>query len=214
MSCIHKFYDIKDYKGLIPNWDFDKLIIGTFNPSNDFHESNTANFFYQRKRNYFWDVFPLFYNSKPISKDDTNLQKSFLKANKIGITDILISINDAKKNVSNHIKLISTVKDDDLEKFRSFNWNTKNIINIIHRNKVKEVYFTKLGLIDQINVNENTFEYQIRIIENYCKINNIYNKRLHSPTGMGLGEGKRVESLKKRWESNGIRHQFNENNLH
>ena len=110
--------------------------------------------------------------------------------------------------MSNHIKLISTVKDDDLEKFRSFNWNTKNIINIIHRNKVKEVYFTKLGLIDQINVNENTFEYQIRIIENYCKINNIYNKRLHSPTGMGLGEGKRVESLKKRWESNGIRHQF------
>jgi hypothetical protein len=204
MSCIHKFNDIQDFKGLIPNWDFDKLIIGTFNPSNDFHESNTANFFYQRKRNYFWDVFPLFYNSKPISKDDTNLQKSFLKTNKIGITDILISINDAKKNVSNHIQLISTVKDDDLEKFRSFNWNTKNIINIIHRNKVKEVYFTKLGLIDQINVNENTFEYQIRIIENYCKINNIYNIRLHSPTGMGLGEGKRVESLKKRWENNGL----------
>ena len=44
LSCIHKFYDIQDYKDLIPNWDFDKLIIGTFNPSNDFHESNTANF--------------------------------------------------------------------------------------------------------------------------------------------------------------------------
>ena len=155
MSCIHKFNDTKDFKGLIPNWYFDKLVIGTFNPSNDFHELNKANFFYQRKKNYFWDVFPLFYNSKPISKEDVNLQKSLLKVNKIGITDILTSINDANKNISNHIQLISTVKDDDLEKFKSFNWNTKNIINIIHENKVKEVCFTKLGLADQINVKEN-----------------------------------------------------------
>ena len=204
MSCIHKFNDTKDFKGLIPKWDFEKLVIGTFNPSNDFHKSNTANFFYQRKRNYFWDVFPLFYNSKSIPKDDVNLQKSFLKVNKIGITDILTSINDADKNISNHIQLISTVKDDDLEKFSSFNWNTKNIINIIDENRVKEVYFTKLGLFDQINVNENTFEFQIRLIENYCSKNNIYNKRLHSTTGMGLRKGKRVETLKNRWENNGI----------
>ena len=128
MSCIHKFNDTKDFKGLIPKWDFDKLVIGTFNTSNNFHKSNSANFFYQRKRNYFWDVFPLFYNSKPIPKEDVNLQKYFLKVNKIGITDILTSIND-----------------DDLEKFSSFNWNTKNIINIIDENRVKEVYFTKLG---------------------------------------------------------------------
>lgn len=206
MSCLHKFNDTKDLKGLIPKWDFDKLVIGTFNPSNDFHKSNAANFFYQRKKNYFWDVFPLFYNSKPIHKEDVNLQKTFLKVNKIGITDILTSINDADKNISNHIQLISTVKDEDLEKFSSFNWNTKNIINIIHDNKVKEVYFTKLGLADQINVKENTFEFQIRLIENYCSKNNIYNKRLHSPTGMGLGKGKRVETLKNRWESNGIRY--------
>ena len=204
MSCIHKFNDTKDFKGLIPKWDFDKLVIGTFNPSNNFHKSNSANFFYQRKRNYFWDVFPLFYNSKPIPKEDVNLQKSFLKVNKIGITDILTSINDADKNISNHIQLISTVKDDDLEKFSSFNWNTKNIINIIDENRVKEVYFTKLGLFDQINVNENTFEFQIRLIENYSTKNNIYNKRLHSPTGMALGKGKRVETLKNRWENNGI----------
>ena len=204
MSCIHKFNDTKDFKGLIPKWDFDKLVIGTFNPSNNFHKSNSANFFYQRKRNYFWDVFPLFYNSKPIPKEDVNLQKSFLKVNKIGITDILTSINDADKNISNHIQLISTVKDDDLEKFSSFNWTTKNIINIIDENRVKEVYFTKLGLFDQINVNENTFEFQIRLIESYCSKNNIYNKRLHSPTGMGLGKGKRVETLKNRWENNGI----------
>ena len=206
MSCIHKFNDTKDFKGLIPNWDFDKLVIGTFNPSNDFHESNTANFFLSEEKKIIFGMSFLYFTIQNLyPKEDVNLQKSFLKVNKIGITDILTSINDANKNVSNHIQLISTVKDDDLEKFRSFNWNTKNIINIIHENKVKEVYFTKLGLADQINVKENTFEYQIRLIENYCSKNNIYNKRLHSPTGMGLGKGKRVETLKKRWESNGIR---------
>ena len=71
------------------------------------------------------------------------------------------------------IQFNKTIKDDDLEKFSSFNWNTKNIINIIDENRVKEVYFTKLGLADQINVKENTFEFQIRLIENYCSKNNI-----------------------------------------
>lgn len=64
MSCKHKFNNKTDFKGLIPNWDFDKLVIGTFNPSNDFYQSNTANFFYQRIKKLFLGCFPFIFQYK------------------------------------------------------------------------------------------------------------------------------------------------------
>ena len=204
MKCIHKFYGIKDYDELLPNWIFNKLIVGTFNPSNDFHSLNTANFFYQREKNYFWDVFPLFYDSNPIRKNDATGQKDFLKKKLIGITDILISINDADQNNEQHKKLISTVRDDDIETFNSFTWNTQQIIDVIIEKRITEVYFTKLGLPSKEYNSKDTFEYQMRLIETHCNKNSIHNKRLHSPTGMGLGKGKRVETLEKRWIDNGL----------
>lgn len=204
MGCKHKFFGIEDYDGLIPKWYFDKLIIGTFNPSNLFHETNTAQFFYQRKKNYFWDVMPLLFNANGINKENTSLQKEFLIKNRIGITDILTCIVDADKNVEEHKRLISTVKDDDIEVFKCFEWNTLNIIDVIRRNSISEVYFTKLGVKEHQNILVDTFEYQIKLIEEYCEKEGIYNRRLHSPTGMGLGKGKRIETLYKRWIRNGF----------
>lgn len=199
MSCIHKFININDYVGLVPSWDYNKLIIGTFNPSNDFHSKNSANFFYQRSKNYFWDVLPKFYNDS-IKKDDINSQINFLKKNKIGITDILISINDANVNDKSHVELISTVLDKDIEKFNSFTWNTENILAELDKGRIKYVYFTKLGN-NNARVSENSFENQFRIVEKYCSENKIYSYRLHTPSGMGLGRGKRVDTLYKKWSS-------------
>ena len=204
MSCKHKFLGITDYNGLIPVWRHNKLIIGTFNPSNEFHPSNTADFFYQRKKNYFWDVLPLVYGSEAIKKNDEKSQKDFLKKHLIGITDILISINDADLNNDAHKKLISTVKDQDIETFNSFTWNTSKIIDNIIEKEVKEVYFTKLGFPNMDLIHKDTFEYQMRLIETHCNKNKIHVKRLHSPTGMGLGKGKRVQTLKTRWIENGL----------
>jgi len=44
-----------------------------------------------------------------------------------------------------------------------------------------------------------TFEKQMRIIEEFCISNNVFTKRLHSPTGMGLGKGSRIETLLNSW---------------
>ena len=131
--------------------------------------------------------------------EGNSLLKDAIKAQNLKIIEDLIN-----KNIEIDSEILF-LEDLYLE-FNIFTFIIKQFddINIIDENMVKEVYFTKLGLVDQINVKENTFEFQIRLIENYCSKNNIYNKRLHSPTGMGLGKGKRVETLKNRWENNGI----------
>ncbi len=199
MPCNHKFLDSTQLNNLLPIWKCKTLIIGTFNPENDFHPKNSANFFYQRKRNYFWDVLPQICGKNAIDKEDTISQIKFLKNQKIGITDLLLSIEDADHSNNCHIRLLSGVKDDDIENFSVLKWNTGNIIDFIEKDSIEAVFFTKLGNIDRVKIHENTFEFQMRKVENYCIKNNVYTSRLHTPTGMGLGRGSRIESLSARW---------------
>jgi hypothetical protein len=204
MACNHKFLNQHGLNGLIPSWNFDKLIIGTFNPENLFHPQNNSHFFYQRPKNYFWDVFPSIYGQDRIDKLDTQNQLDFLVNHYIGITDILISIVDAEHLNAEHIELIQSVRDNEIELFNEFVWNTDLIISSIIENNVSEVYFTKLGSPNEAAPPINSFEHQFRIIEDYCNHNNIINNRLHSPTGMGLGHGPRIPTLRNRWIQNGI----------
>jgi hypothetical protein len=214
MPCKHKFSDSKDFKELLPLWKCKTLIIGTFNPENAYHENNTANFFYQRRKNYFWDVLPLLSGKRAIEKSDTEAQIEYLKSHSIGITDILLCINDAELTNQKHISLISTVNDDDIESFHQLKWNTENIIEFIGEKNIEAVFFTKLGKLTQINPEGNTFEFQMRLIESFCSDNNIYCSRLHSPTGMGLGKGPRIETLFNRWvNENGANLAFFRNNI-
>ena len=199
MSCRHKFLDSPLLNKLLPTWKCKTLIIGTFNPENDFHPKNSADFFYQRKKNYFWDVLPLLSGEKGIDKEDTSAQIKFLKNHEIGITDILLSIEDAESTNKCHVRLLAGVKDEDIEFFTELKWNTNNIIEFINKNKIKAVFFTKLGNLDKVKIHENSFEYQMRKIEENCKDKKIYTRRLHTPTGMGLGTGSRIDTLYARW---------------
>lgn len=207
MPCTHNFFEHefhgKGNSGLLPSWNYNTLIIGTFNPENSWKADNSARYFYGRSRNYFWKVLPRFTSAEhdvqaPIDYQNINSQREFLKANKIGITDILTKINDADTTSEIHKSWISTVKDNDIEKFSDFHWNTNNIINELKKRKIKAVYFTKLGAPTKITC-ENTFEFQMRLIETFCRLNNIICHRLHTPSGQGLGPGKRVIKLIKKW---------------
>lgn len=44
---------------------------------------------------YFWQILPIFNGTSPILGNEVNIQKEFLKNNKIVLTDLLISIDDA-----------------------------------------------------------------------------------------------------------------------
>lgn len=209
MACTHKFFGhdfhLQGINGLLPNWDVKTLIIGTFNPELQWHPNNVAKYYYGRTRNYFWRVLPRFAGLSSINSQDINSQISFLKANQIGVTDLLISINDADLSNPNHIKRIQTVLDNEIELFKEFTWNTEPIIDFLLQNDVKAVYFTKLGNNAQKKIKPNTFEEQIRKIELACQHRNIYTNRLHTPSGQGLGAGSPRENvLIHRWyNSNG-----------
>lgn len=208
MSCVHKFYGHEFHQngecGLLPNWKAKTLIIGTFNPSYNFHPQNTALYFYGRKRNYFWDILPLFAGELPLEKSSPQSQKLFLEKKQIALTDLLISIEDCQLSNGEHVQRIKTVKDKEIEKFHSFKWNTQNIINYIEANQIEAVYFTFLSNQSKNISNLNTFEYQTRLIEQFCVVENIFTTRLFTPSGQGLGTGiPRINKLINKW--------FNEN---
>lgn len=205
MACFHKFFlnQIVPEATFLPSWEIETLIIGTFNPQNEFAPANLANYYYGRTRNYFWRAVPKFACEEEINSLNVPLQIKFLKNQKIGLTDLLVSINDAEIGNQIHIDRIKSFKDIQIELFNSFDWNTENIIDILKSNRIKAVFFTKLGQPDARINNQNTFEAQMRIIENYCSQNNISHNRLHTPSGNGLGVGTpKLNNLINRWYIN------------
>lgn len=200
MPCTHKFFGCNAHlageNGLLPNWDADTLIIGTFNPSNEWVPLNQANYFYGRSQ-YFWKILPEFACLDAIENNNVNNQANFLQLNHIALTDLLISIDDADINNEQHVNWIRNYQDNNLAHFDELNWNTTNILQYIQDKKIKAVYFTKMG-------SDAPFGVQIQIVENFCDLNNILNFRLHTPSGQGLREGSpRINKLIHRWYHQG-----------
>jgi len=205
MPCFHKFFKhnehLENHYGLLPSWDVETLIIGTFNPDVNFHPENRAMYFYGRSK-YFWQILPAFKEMNSIENENIHDQISFLKNLKIGLTDILTEIRDADISNTEHVRRIKTVKDNELEKFNNLQWNTQNIKKFISEKNIKAVYFTLLGKELILNPLENTFEFQIRDIEEFCKNNSIKTTRLFTPSGQGIGIGKpRKNKLIHKWYS-------------
>lgn len=225
MSCTHKFFGHADHllgdQSLIPSWKVNTLIIGTFNPETIWHPQNAAQYFYGRTKNYLWKILPQFVGADAIPHADVAAQMEFLKQHNIGLTDLLIRINDAEIENPDHVTKIRTVLDDQIEQFNVFEWNTSFIMDYITNNDIQAIYFTKLGNPNQININPQTFEAQIREIENRCSDLEIPSYRLHTPSGNGLGAGTpKANNLIQRWYNhNGANHfpflsaDFNLNNF-
>ena len=216
MPCFHKFFGHPNHlpgeNGLLPPWKVKTLFIGTFNPETTWHPSNAAQYFYGRPRNYFWKAVPKFACSAAIGHSDVQSQIEFLIKKEIGLTDLLININDADILVEDHRTKIISVLDSQIERFNDFTWNTTNIIRYINDSKVEAVYFTKLGM-PNVGVGPNTFEAQMRLIEQACMNRDVPvpSFRLHSPSGMGLGRGvPKLHVLMHRWyhENGGIHFPF------
>src|SRR6185503_4382996 len=115
MPCSHKFFGhyahMEAENGLLPNWDSKTLIIGTFNPTNEWVPNNAANYYYGRSR-YFWSILPTFACLDGIDKRNSHQQIAFLENQQIALTDLLISINDADINVPDHVRRIRSFKDN------------------------------------------------------------------------------------------------------
>lgn len=150
MACLHKFHEYLN----LANLDFEPttLIVGTFNPS--WPVGNNAKWFYGRVRNnYFWDVLPRLYNpGLNLRGSNTNDWKLFCSQNKIALTDIISSINNANENNPEHQDILRTYDDTSIsDYFDDFTFT--DISAILEENPtIKYVYLTRqegITLFDQ-----------------------------------------------------------------
>src|SRR5690348_9811754 len=132
MACPHRFLGKHISNRLFPTWEFDYLFVGTFNPGWTFSKGQSATYFYGRTRNnYFWDLVPDVWSNIKMRKADASDWVKFIEKNRIGITDIIKSIDDADETNEQHVKLLIDKSDTGLARFKNIDWNTTEIIKRI-----------------------------------------------------------------------------------
>lgn len=179
MACLHRFFGKHIINSLLPNWEFEYLFIGTFNPAWNFNAGQSAPYFYGRTRNnYFWDLVPDIWDNKKMRNSNPVDWEQFLQQKGIGITDIIKGIKDADQNNEQHVTWLKDKSDTGLVRFQNINWNTSEIHALINSNKkkLKGIFITNQKAPDIIEV-------QIQIIEQAAIQKEIPFVRLMTPSG-------------------------------
>jgi G:T/U-mismatch repair DNA glycosylase len=138
MACNHKFLNYLNLERL----DFEPttLIVGTFNP---LVEGNSAQWFYGRIDNNFWEVLPRLYGESTLRCSTPREWKLFCKRHKIAITDLIESIIDVDLDNPVHIKKLKTYSDKSISKdFKKHSFVQINEILRKH-NSINNVYLTR-----------------------------------------------------------------------
>jgi hypothetical protein len=174
MACIHKFSNDLNLERL----DFapTTLIVGTFNPGWD-NLGNYAPWFYGRTNsNYFWDALPRLYENNSLRQASVTEWKAFCKRNRIALTDLIYSIDDADANNSGHIAYLSSYRDDLIAKyFKRLTY--VDIPGILaKKNTIKHIYLTR-------GINAAFWRQRWQSIENYCEKYGIKTQTLLTPSG-------------------------------
>jgi hypothetical protein len=194
MPCIHKFSDYL-YLNKV-DFEPETLIIGTFNPS--WPQNNYANWFYGRTdKNNFWDVLPRLYSNTSLINNSHNDWKLFCSKNKIAITDLIYSVDDALPDNKEHQKWLSDYSDKNIaEKFHRH--TCVDIISLIAKySSIRNVYLTR-------SANEKFWKEKWKPIAKYCSEKNIASTCLLTPSGYAFYQlgaynnknpSKRIEKL-------------------
>jgi hypothetical protein len=142
MPCLHRFCKWLSLPDDKIDWQVKTLIVGTFNPA--WTGNNEAAWFYGRtSNNYFWEVLPRLYGLPSLLKATPTEWKAFCRANHIGLTDLISSVEDADENNTEHVKIISTFSDAGLvTHFNKFAWT--DIAAVLDQHPaVTNIYLTR-----------------------------------------------------------------------
>ena len=196
MPCLHKFDNDLSLDWL--SFEPEILIIGTFNPGWEVL-NNDAPWFYGRiKNNYFWDVLPRLYKEDSLRFQNEIKWKEFCARNKIAITDLLQSINDADENNPKHVTDLQNFRDDLI--VRKFNELVpNNIIKILtdHSN-LRHVYFTR-------QLGSSLWDNWWHDVVNWCNLHNIRTQVLMTPSANArfqMDGGNLSDFIYEKWSEN------------
>jgi G:T/U-mismatch repair DNA glycosylase len=179
MPCKHRFVN-----ELIPNWEIQHLLIGTFNPSWNENNAVQADYFYGRIRNNFWCILPKVFGGNNLKYENLATKLQYLKTKKIGITDLISNIQNADdKNVNDIKNLTKGFSYNVLNKYQ-LEFETENIKKLILQNikTLKGVYLTRSTLNGINQISENWIE-----IEKFCAKHSIRTDKLKTPANYGGG---------------------------
>ena len=176
MSCVHKFRKYLELNTI----DFEPatLIIGTFNPQ--WPDGNDAEWFYGRTdENFFWDILPRIYDQSSMLHDGKEKWQQFCRTNKIALTDLITSIDDANEQSKKHNKVLGGFSDKAIVyNFDDFTFT--NIIGILQKHSsIKNVYLTR-------GVTESFWKHLWNPIVHYCNVHDLHQRILLTPTATDL----------------------------
>ncbi len=174
MACLHKFTEDLSLEHL--RFQPTTLIIGTFNPGWD-KLNNPATWFYGRTRNnYFWDVLPRLHWQSSLRNAGIKEWKAFCHQNKIALTDLIYSIDDADENNPDHVAYLSSYRDDLITQyFKCFTYI--DIPGILAKHKtIKHIFLTR-------SINGTFWRQRWQPIVNYCEKHSIKAQTLLTPSG-------------------------------
>lgn len=147
MSCLHRFH-----KELLPKHSVEFLFIGTFNPIWDVKKKgDNPDYFYSRSANQFWCILPHTLDKNCLIDKSKMEKEQFCIDNKIGLTDLIYSINDVNEYDPSNSFLKKGFKDEDFEKKEGDNYTlditffTQELKKYIEQNNktLKAVFLTR-----------------------------------------------------------------------
>jgi hypothetical protein len=174
MACQHKFIEYLNLER-INDFEPTTLIVGTFNP--EWPDTNHSEWFYGRtSNNYFWDVLPRIYGRSSLIKSNPAEWKAFCLVEKIAITDLIISIDDAEINNTEDLKKLATYSDNTIAKgFEKH--TTVDVEKLLETHpSIKNVYFTR-------GTGEAFWKNLWRPIEKYALEKGLHERKLLTPSG-------------------------------
>lgn len=187
MDINHQFIN-KEY--FFPNWDVNKLFIGTFNPEC----GEPLDYYYRRKSNGFWRILNK-YNLSPtdlIDLEFSNLKK-FMSTKKMGCIDVIKSVSfpdkDKEKICGNGYtdSNLFTVKNYEKE------YNFEKLKDYIKEKEVKYIFSTWGN-----RCNPKEFGEKVLDLQNFCFLNGVNFIPLNSPSGR-LYKGNNVNIINTNW---------------
>jgi len=159
MSIIgHKFRDYKNQENI------EILILGTFNPD---VPNNPADFFYERGKNYLWNLLPKVFDYKELKNSGLTEKKEFIDKFKIGFTDIIQEVDVDSENETNYA---DDYIDSKVLKWIDFEKFLKNY------DSLKKVFFTRKTFKDVPKMKE-----QIDLIKEICSKHSVSFSCLPTP---------------------------------